>query len=179
MKFYHKKTVGDINKRISELKQEIREAEEKVQLVIKDHLRAGCKTFPEVVELSKELGCSFEYVVDGLGPKRKYSLWSNLMWVEVKSGHDGLILKLENVGILEKTYYYCNNYGGQDLCIGDEEAMKSFECEDGIWACPIKGEEISKEEFDENLYPMFSTTDKYHDIWKKLSEGIDNLLVFQ
>ncbi|AZF88508.1 hypothetical protein TAC_0120 [Acinetobacter phage TAC1] len=179
MKFYHKKTVGDINKRILELKQEIREAEEKVQLVIKDHLRAGCNTYQEILELSKELGCDFGHVVDSLGPTRQDTLWSNLMRMEVKTGVDGLILKLVDVGILDKTYYYYNSYGGQDECIGDEEAMKSFECEDGTWACPIQGETIDKDEFDEYLYPMFSTTEKYHNIWKKLSEGIDNLLVFQ
>ncbi|QIW91612.1 hypothetical protein vBAbaMD22_99 [Acinetobacter phage vB_AbaM_D22] len=179
MKFYHKKTVGDVEKRILELNQEIREAKEKVQLAIKDHIRAGCNTFPEIVELSDKLGCDFRHVVNSLGPSRTDTLWSNLMRMEITAGVDGLILELVDVGILEKNYYYHNSFGGQDECIGNEEALKSFECEDGTWACPIKGETIDKDEFDEYTYPMFSTTEKYHNIWKKLSEGIDNLLVFQ
>ena len=179
MKFYHKKTVGDINKKILELKQEVREAEEKIQLVIKDHLRAGCNTFPEILELSKQIGCDFGYVVDGLGPSKKDYLWSALMKIETKSGVDGLILKLVDVGLLRQRFYYVNLFGGSDEPLGDAEKLKEFDCGNGMWACPIKGEEIRKEEFDDLLYPLFSTTKKYHDIWKKLSEGIDNLLVFQ
>lgn len=179
MKFYHKKTVGDVNKRILELKQEIREAEEKVQLVIKDHLRAGCNTFPEIVELSKEIGCDFGYVVDQLGPYKNDCLWSALMRMETKSGVDGLIMKLVDVGILYQNFYYMNLFGGGDESLGNADKVKEFDCGNGKWACPIRGEEITKEEFDEYLYPMFSTTTKYNTIWKKLSEGIDNLLVFQ
>lgn len=179
MKFFHKKTVGDINKDILKLKQEIREAEERVQAVIKDHLKAGCETFPEILELSKELGCHFGYVLDVLGPYKNDCLWSSLMKMEASSGVDGLILKLVDVGLLYQNFYYTNTFGGWDESIGNADKVKEYDCENGFWACPIKGEEITKEEFDDNLYPLFSTTTKYNTIWKKLSEGIDNLLVFQ
>lgn len=179
-KFYIGRTVKVANLDILRLKQEIRDAEAAIQDTINSHITTVCVTDPEFVEWSNTLKVPMSTVVNVLGPKREQVLWSWLNNNATKSGYNDLIDTLEEHGFLTRTYYYdASHLGCGDERIGAEEEKNFYKCDNGMWACPVRGEEITQEEFDEQTYPLFSTTDIYHNLWDKISSGVDSLIVIE
>lgn len=143
--------------------------------IYKETVENFIKSDPEVVEINKaiDMGCVIAFLRSG----RDHIDGGAIYGLNQKLGATESQKLLLELGLIDEEFWYWNERsGGYDnhKFENKKDRDSCFEMEDGVkvWCDPIRGVTVTEEVFEENTYSSYKTTEKYHNIAKRLSSAL-------